>query len=717
MNDRNRRDADRSASGGDASPPRRSPWILGPWRDLVFIVATPLLIYSGIELAQGRSSIGAISTFAIIWAIGHHMPGMMRAYGDRELFRRFRVRFIVAPLFLLAVAVATTLWSLHAVFLLGMLWGWWHYLMQAYGFVRIYDAKVGSFAPSTQTLDKAMCLTWFAAPLLLSPDTLVGFLGRAYSCGLPLPPSSVVHFVRDGVLVLTVATTVLFMVNIAWRWSHGQPPNPVKLVLMVTTFAFYWYSVSTVKNLLVAYALFELFHDVQYLTIVWVFNRNRVRQDRTMRGFTPFVFRPRLLLVGLYLAIIAAYGSLEPGVRAFTEGPLQSALLGIFVASALLHYYYDGFIWKLREGSTRKSLDIETEAGSTRPRLALPRWARHALLWALFVLPLAGLTATELRVERERPERTGTALSISKLNVNEVRGRTVEEKKSRALLASVPDAAVTRLLFADALEAAGRDDEAIEQYRLGLEDSPGRFKAHNKLGGLLQKRGDLEAAARRYEEALRLEPDYADAHYNLANVRASGGDAAGAREHYEAAVRLDPANARARNNLGILDIRENRAAEAAAWFREALEIDAGYVEARLNLASVAQLRGNDAEATAQYRLVLERAAPAERAAIRAAAGLGWILATATDPSLRDGAEAVRLAEGAVANGGRLPLLLDVLAAAYAEEGRFEEAVATAEEALDLARGAAPGWLSVQIDARLRLFRSGQAYRGPQGGFP
>src|SRR4029450_10418869 len=87
-----------------APPPvaGRKLWILDSWRDLIFYVGTPLLLIPAFALAQAKWSPQDIYLFvAAFGAMGHHLPGMIRAYGDRALFERFKWRFIFAPLFLL----------------------------------------------------------------------------------------------------------------------------------------------------------------------------------------------------------------------------------------------------------------------------------------------------------------------------------------------------------------------------------------------------------------------------------------------------------------------------------------------------------------------------------------------------------------------------------------------------------------------------------------
>src|SRR5438046_4956315 len=83
-----------------------SRWILAPWQDLVLFVGPPLLIIPAFLAAQTRWRVEELSLFvASFGAIGHHLPGMLRAYGDRALFQRFRWRFCLAPVFLAATCL------------------------------------------------------------------------------------------------------------------------------------------------------------------------------------------------------------------------------------------------------------------------------------------------------------------------------------------------------------------------------------------------------------------------------------------------------------------------------------------------------------------------------------------------------------------------------------------------------------------------------------
>jgi hypothetical protein len=277
--------------------------------------------------------------------------------------------------------------------------------MQTYGFLRIYDAKVGSISTLTSRLDAAMCFAWFGAAVVLSPSRMTKILSDYYEAGGAAVPRSAIETVTAVWVLVTAIVTVLFLGHLVRNWTRGAAPNPVKLALMTGSFAFWWYSNVVVTNLLVGIALFEVFHDVQYLAIVWTFNLNRVRRTANVGGFTRFLFRRSGALVGMYVGLVAAYGSLNVVQRMLPSDVLRQVATGMLAASALLHFYYDGFIWKVRESSTRESLGLDA---ARRPIEPVPSagWV-HGLKWAPFVLAVFWLASSEMRgtlppVERYR---------------------------------------------------------------------------------------------------------------------------------------------------------------------------------------------------------------------------------------------------------------------------------------------------------------------------
>ncbi len=524
-------------------------WILDSWRDLILYVCTPLLLVPVFIGAQGLWAAEDIYLFvAAFGAMGHHLPGMIRAYGDRALFQRFRWRFICAPVFLVVVCAAFSLWDLKGIVLVAFVWGVWHGMMQTYGFCRIYDAKVGSFAELTRRLDFAVCGIWFATAVLLSPQRMTDTMESYYAAGGPFIPPDLLRAAQQGLLALALAISGVFLVNFVWMWIQGKRPSPVKVVLLVTSISFWWYCNKIVASVLVGIALFEVFHDVQYLSLVWIYNRKRVESDSSIGGFMRFVFRRSGALVGVYVGLVLAYGGLSLSKSYVGIDVVKRILTGVVTASALLHFYYDGFIWKVREKST-----------------------------AVFVIPLAALWFTEAHSAQGKLERLG------------------------AIVADLPSSVRAHFNYATALQEAGRTDDAAGEFSAALRLNPGSAKAHVNLAALSMEKGRLDEAQTHFEQALRIEPNNAEYHSGHAYVLEQLGRDDQAAAESEASIRLAPRSAQAHYSYGAFLEKRGKLEEAVAQYREALQLDPRLVDAHVDLGNLLFEKGELTEAKAHFQ--------------------------------------------------------------------------------------------------------------------
>jgi Tfp pilus assembly protein PilF len=568
------------AAPGSASKPKL--WILDSWRDLILYVGTPLLLVPVFALAQTRWRPQDIYLFvAAFGAMGHHLPGMIRAYGDRALFERFKWRFILAPLFLLAVCVAFFWWDLKGILLVVFFWGVWHGLMQTYGFCRIYDAKAGTFDTVTRRLDFAMCLVWFATAVVLSPYRLSDTLETYYMCGGPFVSPSVIQHGQQLVLFAAIAVTILFLLHFGRLWVIGKRPNPVKLALLVTSIAFWWYCNNLVANILVGIALFEVFHDVQYLSLVWIYNRNRVEKDSNIGGFMRFVFRRSGSLIGLYVGLVFAYGSVSYFNAHLGLETVKRVLTGVVTASTLLHFYYDGFIWKVRERSTRQSLGLSGGTADVSLGGILPGWAWHGFKWvAVFVVPLSALWFWQTHL-------------------------TVPELQRRAwLVADVPSGAKQHFDYGLALQKEGRWNEAEEQYKSALRFNPADPKSHMNLAVVLTAQAKFDAAVPQMEEALHLQPNNGEFHFNYASLLLRVGRADEAGPQYEAAARLLPDSPEAHYNYALFLASAGNEPDSLGELQRAVQLKPDYIDAQLKLADALFAKGDLEEAKMHYTTAL-----------------------------------------------------------------------------------------------------------------
>jgi tetratricopeptide (TPR) repeat protein len=269
-----------------------------------------------------------------------------------------------------------------------------------------------------------------------------------------------------------------------------------------------------------------------------------------------------------------------------------------------------------------------------------------------------------------------------------------------------PDYVEAHYNLGNALYQMGRVPEAIGHYQEALRIRPDYAKAHCNLGLALGQTGRLREAIDQYEQALRINPGYAEAHYNLGNALLRTGKLQDAIGHFEQALRLVPKYAQAHNSLGLALSGTGRVQDAIGHYEQALRIKPDFAEAHSNLGVVLERVGKLQDAVGHYEEAVRIKpdyAPAQNS-------LAWILATNDDDRLRNPAKAVQLAERACdLTARRDPNFLDTLAAAYAANGRFADAIRTAEQAANLALAAGQKDLAGQIQHRLELYKAGRPY--------
>ena len=260
------------------------------------------------------------------------------------------------------------------------------------------------------------------------------------------------------------------------------------------------------------------------------------------------------------------------------------------------------------------------------------------------------------------------------------------------------------------LTREGKLDEAIPHFEKAVLEDPRFAEAHNNLGIACVQTGRIDEAVTHFQKAVELEPDYGSAHNNLGAILLQSGRPDEAIPHFQKAVEVIPDFADAHDNLGIALLQKGKLDEAIPHFQKALEVDPRQVQTYYNLGGALYLQGKVTESLLRWREGL-RADPNYLPLLNQTA---WVLATCPQASVRNGPEAVALAERAVkVSAGADPVLLDTLAAAYAEAGRFPEAVQTAHRALDLATQQNAQPLVEGLKASIALYESKSPFRDTQ----
>jgi Flp pilus assembly protein TadD len=247
-------------------------------------------------------------------------------------------------------------------------------------------------------------------------------------------------------------------------------------------------------------------------------------------------------------------------------------------------------------------------------------------------------------------------------------------------------------------------------FRDTLAKNPAAWGIQSDLGVLLAARTNYTEAVEHFVASLQSNPDNPDAQSNLGQTLALQGKFKEAEPHYLAALKRKPDDPETHKRFATLLIQQGRTREALYHQRMALTFSLKPdIRMRLDYATLLHQTGNPRQAVAQLRQALLL----QPDSVEALNNLAWLLATASDDKLRDGAEAVRLAERA----SRLPPVKEMcvpgtLAAAYAESGRFPEAVATAEKAVEMETAAGETRLAAINRQLLRFYRAGKPFHEP-----
>ncbi len=254
----------------------------------------------------------------------------------------------------------------------------------------------------------------------------------------------------------------------------------------------------------------------------------------------------------------------------------------------------------------------------------------------------------------------------------------------------------------------GRLEESRERFAKAVHVDPHYANAHNYLATVLRDMRRRDEARYHYGQALRAHPQFRQAYFNLGTLELSEGNAAKAVEHFQRAIQLEPNYGIAHNSLAKALSSLGRIEEAIHHGQEAVRITPKSANAHNNLALLLARQCRYADAIRHYR----QAQRLQPNLMPVMVGLAWVLVTADDPRLRDGDEGLRLAqEASLSANNQNATALDVLAAAYAENGQFDDALRIARRGLEQSQAAQVPALVELFQRRIRLYESRQPLRG------
>jgi hypothetical protein len=333
----------------------RPAWIVGPAYDsLLLIGAPPLFLLVGAlvwalgiqdaSFSLGERTVWVFPAFALTFTMAHVVAVFFRSHGNVHIFRLHRWRFTVVPLALFGLFVVS-----KTAFLFGLVFATWfdnyHSSMQTFGIGRLYDMRAGNDALAGRRLDMGLALVTFMGPILAGatlPMSLTDFakfseVGLMELTRVPGWVLAQKAWITWPVLAAGLAYIVFYVVAYVRLGRRGYRYSKQKVALWVAlalTSLWMWGFDSFGQ----AFLVMESFHSLQYFALLWWSERKNLsrlfrtagrRHERTLTlaGLLvpPFAF-------GLWCSIFWA----------------TRIELALFLVVELMHYWWDGFIWSVR---------------------------------------------------------------------------------------------------------------------------------------------------------------------------------------------------------------------------------------------------------------------------------------------------------------------------------------------------------------------------------
>jgi hypothetical protein len=341
-----------------AAPPR--VWMVSPAFDLTFFVATALVtVIPWIAIEHYRVNPFLVIAGVAIVANGPHLASTWtRVYLDGNERWRRPFHYWVMP-----IAIATTVVLLTLVFeyphsptlrTVLFYWAFWHFMMQNWGILRIYQRRTGDADQPIAQLERTVLWLGGLYPVLsrlhTGPWILLGAKVKHPTIDLWM-----VH-VALGALITVAAIYVIVQVRRLVRGERIPWIRP--LFLLACFFGFLVPFVLIKRSGSAAFAAAACWHGFQYIGIVWFYNRNRwkggVDKKATLVSWIsqpkriPLYFMALLALVGVF------YGFATLGAQVKYNADIWASL--VWLSLTFGHYYLDGIIWKLRKPELQKQL-------------------------------------------------------------------------------------------------------------------------------------------------------------------------------------------------------------------------------------------------------------------------------------------------------------------------------------------------------------------------
>ncbi len=297
-------------------------------------------------------------------------------YCDRQVLQTNPLRFTIAPIVMVALfAIEPVLWKSDHRFAFVVIatfsgaWGLWHTIQQKYGILRLYVVKseVAADKRTPPWVDRMLVHGWFPVWIVYLGTSHRELVEQGFSRAefFINPIMDALVGIRVWALPLAGALAAFSVAAFLWyEWRNDRFSNRARLFMGIGTAAL------SVSFLLLdpakVFLSYTFSHALEYFVFVWAYQRKRFADPTSGPSLMKRMLRqPALCYWGFLLGISAVYlGVRYWGVYFFPEED-TIRLAGISgsrwiyywgVSQSMVHFYYDGFMWKMRSPVTRANL-------------------------------------------------------------------------------------------------------------------------------------------------------------------------------------------------------------------------------------------------------------------------------------------------------------------------------------------------------------------------
>lgn len=345
-------------------------WVHTPGFDLTLIFGVAgLALLAGLAVSLDYSLFTPL-LFIDLWFLGYHhvIATFTRIAFDANDRKEHTFLLMVLPWVVLAATIGlATLDGLRGLATVYLYWQWFHYTRQSYGVLRLFERKHEITSVSQKRLNT----------LMLYNVPLVGILWLSYqhpgtflSCpvhAIPVPSS-----LMWAAVVVSLVTDLVWIVSQLYAWHYRRLAVTPLLFLLSHSVIFY-VSYVGFSTLDFGWLVLNVWHNAQYILIVWLFNNRRFnRNDGTQTGLLPTISRSGVGGILTYFGTCLAISTVLylTIALALHREPLASIPLAAMVVYQTLnfhHYIVDSKIWKIRRPNIQKTFGVAASAATGSP--------------------------------------------------------------------------------------------------------------------------------------------------------------------------------------------------------------------------------------------------------------------------------------------------------------------------------------------------------------